>query len=176
MLFLDFLTREESINLNLFKKHGRKKMISQTKILVFLFALLLMTGSVYAMASGEGGPREGFNAFHHNLLNLTPEQKTKLQTLRENFRKETVFLRNDIKVKRLELNTLWTVPNPEKDMIVAKQEELNDLKTQLQMKVIDFRLTARGYLTPDQAAQVGMWGPGMWNREHMARRMEAVHP
>jgi Spy/CpxP family protein refolding chaperone len=146
-------------------------MISQTKILVFLFALLLMTGSVYAMAPGDEGPREGLKTFDHNLLNLTPEQKTKLQTLRETFRKETVFLRNDIKVKRLELKTLWTVPNPEKDKIIAKQKELNDLKTQLQMKVIDFRLTARGYLTPDQAAQVGMWGPEMWHRAHMARRM-----
>ncbi len=148
-------------------------MISQTKILVLLFALLLMTGSVYAMTPGDGGPREGFKDFHHNLLNLTPEQKTQLQTLRDNFRKDTVFLRNNIKVKRLELKTLWTVPNPEKDKIVAKQKELNDLRTQLQMKVIDFRLAARGYLTPDQAAQVGMWGPEMWHRahRHMARRM-----
>ncbi len=146
-------------------------MISSTKILVFLFALLLITGSVYAMPPGDGGQREGFQAFHHNLLNLTPEQKTKLQTLRENFQKETVLLRNGIKVKRLELKALWTVPNPEKDKIVAKQKELNDLRTQLQMKVIDFRLAARGYLTPDQAAQVGMWGPEMWHRAHMARRM-----
>ena len=146
-------------------------MISSTKILVFLFALLLITGSVYAMTPGDGGQREGFKAFHHNLLNLTPEQKTQLQTLRENFRKDTVFLRNNIKVKRLELKTLWTVPKPEKDKIVAKLKELNDLRTQLQMKVIDFRLAARGYLTPDQAAQVGMWGPEMWHRAHMARRM-----
>ena len=146
-------------------------MIKSTKILVFLFALLLVTGSVYAMTPGDGGPREGFKAFHHNLLNLTPEQKTKLQTLRENFKKETILLRNGIRVKRLELRTLWTVPNPEKDKIVAKQKELNELRTQLQMKVIDFRLTARSYLTPDQAAQVGMWGPEMWHRAHMARRM-----
>jgi Spy/CpxP family protein refolding chaperone len=153
-------------------------MVSPTKILVFLFALLLMTGSVYAIGPGEGGPKEGFKAPHHNLLNLTPDQITKFQALRDNFRKETVFLRNDIKVKRLELRTLWTVPNPEKGKIVAKQKELNDLKTQLQMKVIDFRLEARSYLTPDQAAQVGMWGPEMMHMMrggHMARRMWAGH-
>lgn len=148
-------------------------MTSSTKILVFLFALLLMTGSVYAMTPGDEGPREGFRAFHHNLLNLTPEQKTQLQTLRDNFRKDTVFLRNNIKVKKLELKTLWTVPKPEKDKIIAKQKELNDLRIQLQMKFIDFRLAARGYLTPDQAAQVGMWGPEMMGHRahHMAGRM-----
>jgi len=146
-------------------------MISQTKILVFLFALLLMSGSVYAMDLGDGGEREGFKAHHPNLLNLTPEQKTKLQALRENFRKETVFLRNDIKVKRLELKTLWAVPTAKKDKIIGKQKELNDLKTTLQMKAIDFRLEARSYLTPEQAAQVGMWGPEMLRRGHMARRM-----
>ena len=148
-------------------------MISSTKFLVFLFSLLLITGSVYAMTPGDEGPREGFKAFHHNLLNLTPEQKTQLQTLRDNFRKDTVLLRNNIKVKRLELRTLWTVPKPEKDKIIAKQKELNDLRTQLQMKFIDFRLAARSYLTPEQSAQVGMWGPEMWHRAHMhmARRM-----
>jgi Spy/CpxP family protein refolding chaperone len=169
MFFIRFPDKGRNNQPKPLKKTGKEeKMVSRPKILVFIFALLLITGSGYAMAPGDEGPREGFKAFHHNLLNLTPEQKTKLQTLRENFRKETVFLRNDIKVKRLELNTLWTVPKPEKDKIVAKQKELNDLKTQLQMKVIDFRLTARGYLTPDQAAQVGMWGPEM---RHMAGRM-----
>jgi Spy/CpxP family protein refolding chaperone len=149
------------------------EMISRAKTLVFLFALLLMTGSLYAMGPGEGGPGEGFRAHRHNLLNLTAEQKTKLQTLRDNFRKETVFLRNDIKVKRLELRTLWTVPKPEKDKIVAKQKEINDLKAQLQMKAIDFRLEARSILTPEQAAQVGMWGPEMGHRGHMGQRMWA---
>jgi len=150
-------------------------MISQAKILVFLFALLIMSSSVYAMVPGDGGAREGFKTHHHNLLNLTPEQKTKLQALRENFRKETVMLRNAIKVKRLELNTLWTVPTPDKDKIIAKQKELIDLTTQLKMKAIDFQLEARSYLTPEQAAQVGMWGPKMWHRGHMAGRMRAGH-
>jgi Spy/CpxP family protein refolding chaperone len=152
-------------------------MTNQPKILNFLLAILLLCGSAaYAMGPGDGGPGgggEGFKGHHPNLLNLTPEQKTKLQALRENFRKETVFLRNDIKVKRLELKTLWTVPNPDKDKIVAKQKELINLKTQLAMKAIDFRLEARSYLTPDQAAQVGLWGPEMGHRGHMGPRMGA---
>ena len=150
-------------------------MISRAKILMFLFTLLLMTGSVYAMGPGDGCPREGFKTHRHNLLNLTPEQKTKLQTLHENFWKETVLLRNAIKVKRLEIKTLWIVPKPNKDQIIDKQSELIDLTTNLKMKAIDFRLEARSVLTPEQAAQVGMWGSEMWHRGHRAKRMWGRH-
>jgi Spy/CpxP family protein refolding chaperone len=160
--------------------------MNRSKFLVLLFAFLLMTGSVYAiqgppftpmsgsgfdMGAGDGGAREGFKAHHPNLLNLTPEQKGKLKEIMKNFRKETIFLRNDLKVKRLELRALWTVPRPEKDKIVAKQKEIIDLTTQLKMKAIDFRLAALSVLTPEQAAQVGMWGPKMWHRGHMKKRI-----
>ena len=107
----------------------------------------------------------------HNLLNLTPEQKTKLKELVGNFRKETVFLRNDLKVKRLELRALWTVPMPDKDKIIAKQKEIIDLTTQLKMKSIDFRLAIHSVLTSEQAAQVGMLNPGVGHRCHMRKGM-----
>ncbi len=44
-----------------------------------------MTGSVYAMVPGDGGPREGFKAHHHTLLNLTPEQKNQAPGLEGEF-------------------------------------------------------------------------------------------
>jgi len=75
----------------------------------------------------------------------------------------------------LELKVLWAVPRPEKDKIIAKQKEIIDLTTQLKMKAIDFRLAARSVLTPEQAAQVGMWGPKMWHWSHMGKRMWARH-
>lgn len=148
-------------------------MLSKTKILVFFLALLLMTTSAYATVSGEGNPGFGDKILRHNPLNLTPEQQAKLKDLRDNFRKETVFLRNDIKIKRLELQTLWTAPKPEKDKIIAKQKELLDLVAQLMAKGVDFRLEARGNLTPEQAAQAGLWGPRMWHQSRLGRRMMA---
>lgn len=148
-------------------------MMNKGKILVFFLALLLITGSAYAVVPGEDHSGDGPKIDRHNLLNLTPEQKTKLKELRDNFRKDTVFLRNNIKVKRLELRALWTVPQPEKEKIIAKQKELMDLVTQLQAKAVDFRLEARNQLTPEQAAQVGIWGPKMFHRGHMGRGMMA---
>ncbi len=148
-------------------------MLNKTKVLVFFLALLLMTGSAYAALPGERNPGDGGKLHRYNLLNLTPEQQAKLKDLRDAFRKETVFLRNDIKIKRLELQTLWTAPKPEKDKIIAKQKELMDLVTQLMTKGVDFRLEARGNLTPEQAAQVGLWGPRMGHKGRLGRRMMA---
>jgi Spy/CpxP family protein refolding chaperone len=146
-----------------------------SKVLVFLLAVLLITSSAYAAVGGQDKPGDNPQFHHpgmhgHNLLNLTPDQRTKLKEIWDNFRKETVFLRNDLKVKKLELRALWTVPQPEKDKIVTKQKEIIEMSTQLKMKAIDTRLEARKVLTPEQAAQVGMWGPEMWHRSHMKNR------
>jgi Spy/CpxP family protein refolding chaperone len=146
------------------------------KILVFFLALFLMTGGVYADYQNNENPGGSTKIYHfkpqgHNFLNLTPEQITKLRQLRENFQKDTIFLRNSLNVKRLELKALWTVPRPEKDQIIAKEKEIIDLTTQLRMKVVDFRLEARGILTPEQAAQIGMWGPRLWHKGRWGRRM-----
>ena len=148
-------------------------MRNKSKILMFFLALLLITGSAYAVVQSEDSPGDGPKIHRHNLLNLTPEQKTRLKELRDNFLKDTVFLRNNIKVKRLELRALWTVPQPEKDKILAKQKELMDLVSQLQTKAVDFRLEARGTLTPEQAALAGIWGPEMFKRHLGGRRMGA---
>jgi len=146
-------------------------MKSKTKVMVFFFSLILLTSGAYAAVSGAGGPGKNnppCHAYHHCRLNLSPEQESKLKALKDKFWKETVFLRNQMQVKRLELRTLWTVPTPEKDKIIAKQKELGELFNQLQGKVTDYRLEARSYLTPEQAAQAGIKCPymGFGNEMH----------
>jgi Spy/CpxP family protein refolding chaperone len=149
--------------------------INKTKILVFFFNLILLTSGAYAAVSGAGDPGKNNppcrSHRHHCNLNLSAEQQSKLKTLKDKFWKETIFLRNGIHVKRLELRTLWAVPTPEKDKIIAKQKELRDLFNQLQSKVTDYRLEARSYLTPEQSAQAGIVCPSMGFGDHMQRHM-----
>ena len=100
---------------------GGNDMGANTKVFVLFFALLFLTGTVFASPSpgvNTGGPEKKFD--HPNPLNLTPEQQIKGKEIRENLKKETLFLRNDIKIKRLELKALWTVPKPDRDKILAK--------------------------------------------------------
>ena len=140
-------------------------MKSKTKILVFFISLILLASGAYAAVSGAGGPGKDKPSCHaycpYSKLHLSADQMNKLKALKDKFRKETISLRNQMHVKRLELRTLWAVPKPEKDKIIAKQKEIMDLFSQLQSKVTDYRLIARSYLTPEQAAQAGIVCPDM---------------
>jgi len=112
-----------------------------------------MTG---AGPTGPGAPGPG--------LNLNAEQTQKMQALRDSFFKETIPLRNEIMSKNLELRTLWTMTNPDQEQILAKEREINALRTQFQEKATRHHLEAMQMLTPEQRAQFqafrGGFGPG----------------
>ena len=135
-------------------------MKSKLKVLLAAMALTAMTGSAMAAAPGAGfGGNPGCPG-GIDRLNLSPEQVAKLGELREKHWKETIPLRNEMQVKRLELRTLWTAPNPDKNQILAKQKEMNEVRDKIQAEATAFRLDIRKALTPEQAAQLGTWGPG----------------
>jgi Spy/CpxP family protein refolding chaperone len=114
-------------------------------------------GPGYGPGSGMGyGPRGSWGP----ALNLTAEQSQKIQAMREGFFKETLPLRNEMQIKKLELRTLWAQTNPDQDKILAKQREVNALRAQLQEKGTQHRLEMRKVLTPEQQAQLGAYGPG----------------
>ncbi len=138
-------------------------MLGKSRMKVWMVGGALLAMSGLAIAAGPGfGRGNNFNCpGGFDQLNLTADQNTKLNDLREKTWKDTVSLRNQMQTKRLELQTLWTNPNPDKDKILAKQKELNDLRNTLQAKMTDSRLEARKVLTPEQAAQVAGRGPGM---------------
>ena len=56
--------------------------------------------------------------------------------------------------RNAELRSLWAQSNPDEKNIVAKQKEINDLRSRLQEMSVKHRLQARGVLTPEQQTQV----------------------
>jgi Spy/CpxP family protein refolding chaperone len=118
--------------------------------------------------SGPGaGPGYGPRGAWGPGLNLTPEQTQKMQDLQENFFKGSLTLRNEMQIKQLELRTLWAQTNPDQEKLLAKQKEINALRTQLQEKATQNRLEMRKILTPEQQAQLGAYGPGYGMRGGM---------
>lgn len=145
-------------------------MVSKLKILMIGLALTTLAGSAIAAGPGSGSGGNPNCPDGMNRLNLTPEQKTKLGELKEKQWKDTILLRNEMQVKRLELRTLWAAPNPDKNKILAKQKELNELRDKMQAKATDFRLDIRKTLTPEQAAQLGTMDMGMGFHRSMRGR------
>ncbi|HMK64392.1 MAG TPA: Spy/CpxP family protein refolding chaperone [Thermodesulfobacteriota bacterium] len=136
-------------------------MKGKIKIWMVGLALVALAGVALAQGPGYGFKGQGNCMGGFDRLNLTADQKTKLTQMQEKNFKEIIPLRNEMQTKRLELQTLWSVPNPDKSKILAKQNELNALRDKMQAKTTEFRLEARSILTPEQAAQVGSFGPGM---------------
>lgn len=146
-----------------------EKIMGKVKIWMVGLALIAMTGLAIAAGPGYGFGMKANCQAGIDRLKLTSEQKTKLGELQEKFRKDTISLRNEMQIRRLEMRTLWITPNPDKDKIMAKQKELNALRDKLQAKSTDFRLDIRKILTPEQAAQIGTLGPGMGFGRSMGR-------
>ncbi len=144
-------------------------MAGKVKLWMIGLALIALAGVAFAAGPGYGWGRNEKCPAIGNRLNLTPEQKTKLGELQEKHWKDTISLRNEMQTKRLELRTLWTAPTPDKDKILAKQNELNALRDKLHVMATDFRLDIRKVLTPEQAAQLGTTGSRFGFRRGLGR-------
>jgi Spy/CpxP family protein refolding chaperone len=140
--------------------------MKKTIITLGLVALMLF-GVTYVYAQGPGiGP--GHRGMHPQeywgpakASNLTPEQKTQFQELRRKFRQENAQLIGALVTKRLEVQSLWTDPKADSKAILDKEKELRDLQTQMRDKVIQYKLEARKFLSPEQIANWKLgWGMG----------------
>jgi len=128
------------------------------KIYSILIALLFVGFTAAAFAAppdpGKPGPQgfqkhAGFHAFGLRL-NLTQDQREKMKELRKNFWADTHDLRYDIKMKRVEVQKLFTDPKTDDATLLAKEKELNGLKSQLMDKKAEMKVEWRKILTPEQ--------------------------
>ena len=136
-------------------------------IITFGLVAVMLLGVTYAYSQGPGfgpgpgaGPRWGEKPYQGQgepgkALNLTPEQKTKMDELRTKFREENAQLIGAIVTKRIELQSLWSNPKADAKAIQDKEKELRDLQNQMRDKTVQMRLEARKVLTPEQIAQLG---------------------
>jgi Spy/CpxP family protein refolding chaperone len=141
--------------------------MKKTIIIGLSLVLGLALVATVALAWGPGfGPRFGPPGFWGPasgvppIPNLKTEQSAQIQALREGFLKEIEPLQKELYTKGQEFRTLWQNPNPDQAVIVAKQKEILDLRSQLQEKATNLGLEIRKVLTPEQLAQLPALGPG----------------
>lgn len=138
-------------------------MKASKRVLVILLALALVAGlaaSSWARPWG-GGMGGGMGCGMMGAMNLTPDQAGKLFDLKQKFMNDTANVRKQMMVKHAELAALWKAQTPDEKAIVAKQKELNDLKSQMQEKSVAFRLAARQIAPQLGQGFGGGWGRGM---------------
>jgi len=136
------------------------------KLIVLGLVVMMVLSVTYVYARGPGyGP--GPKGEDWKGLSLTPEQKAKFQELRRRFNEETAQLRGALVTKRVELQSLWTNPNADPKAIMDKEKELRDLQNQMKDRMIQSKLEARKFLTPEQIAEFGQHRGMGHGRDHM---------
>lgn len=135
-----------------------------TLTLMAVVASLLLTSQVFAWGPGSGpGRGSGYcREAGFEKLNLTAEQKTKIEALQDANYKATRPVREKIFDKSVELRRLWLQANPDKDKIMAAQKEIRALRDDMQDKLTVMRLEIRKILTPEQNEKLANthWGRG----------------
>ncbi len=121
----------------------------------------------YRMGNVNNG-RDGGAGAAQPALNLTPDQQARISALRDAAMTKAAPLRAQMQTKMTEMKQLWSSANPDRQAILAKQDEMDSIHRQMRTIWTDFGLQVHSILTPEQRAtwvqnhkgMVGM-GPGM---------------
>jgi Spy/CpxP family protein refolding chaperone len=132
---------------------------------------LLLSTSAFAFGGPRdgGGPGPGYGPGHgrgHGYceeaglqkLNLTDEQKTKIEALQLAHEKEIRPIREKKFDKSLELRRLWLQENPDKGKIQAAQKEVRSLRDKIEDKSTALRFEINKVLTPEQKEKLASYG------------------
>lgn len=142
-----------------------------TSGIVALIALALAAPA--AFSRGPDGPNGGFGqgrgergAHFMKALDLSPEQMTALNALREERQADAQATRQELKTHRQAIQAQWQSGTPDRATILALTSEMSALKAQKAADRVDFLFAAKGILTPEQftkftALQGKRGGPGM---------------
>ena len=128
--------------------------------LVLVVGLMATAALAWGPGYGRGygtGPGYGTPA----IPNLTAEQSSKIQALQKAHLDEIAPLQQDLLKKKTDLRSLWLSPTPDQAKITALQKEISNLQSKLQEKGTNLRFEIRKVLTPEQQAQLSLYGPGM---------------
>ena len=129
--------------------------------------MILFASFGFAMAQPDGkqiNKKDRVDrAYHHKDkgrwssyrgLNLTEEQKAKVNAMTESMQKDLAPIRTELIKKRMELDLLWMDDTPNADKIKAKQKEIRDLRGIIEDKLTDLRLSVLEILTPEQRLEL----------------------
>jgi Spy/CpxP family protein refolding chaperone len=133
-----------------------KKLLSIIAVTVLLVGSITFTALAFGPGKGahHGGRDMGFGMWGLNSLNLTNDQQQKVLAVRQQFEKDTLSLRQEMRTKRQELQKLWSADTLSQTAIDAKTKEMNALRIQLTQKSREMFNKIKAILTPEQLKQL----------------------
>ena len=123
------------------------------KIKGFLCGLLAGVAGTVGVNYWLRGSNEPQVRGYLDLIDLTADQRRKVEAIREEFLPQVAGIRQELRRRRLELADLLFAPQPERERIRAATEDISRLQLQLEEAVIDHIIEENALLTPDQQRQ-----------------------
>ena len=141
---------------------------------------VLMASQAFAWGPGFWKGR-GWNYSRGSVwseLNLTAEQKAKIEALQDEHYKATRPLREKIYDKSTEIRRLWLEANPDKNKITAAQKELRTYRNEMEDKATALKLEIRAVLTAEQNEKLAdlRWGGYGFGPRHGIRGRGGYSP
>jgi len=129
---------------------------STLTVMTLLFVSAVAT-TAFAFGCGRGPgygpcPQGGFQGPVY--LSLTAEQMEKIKQIQEEHWREVKPLQEQTFAKRDEIRKLWLEPNPDRAKILAAQNEMRNLRDQIEDRTTAFYLEASKILTPEQKDKI----------------------
>ena len=137
------------------------------KLGLFIVAMVLVAPNARAFLADCGmDPGAGMDQYLASTLNLTEDQKVRIQAKQEAFHAEMNPLRDKLFSKKMELRSLWAQGIPDQVKLAAKQKEIQAIQNQIQEITTQHRLECRELLSPEQQETLGtfMVQRGGWTR------------
>ena len=128
-------------------------------------------GQGYRGGRGMMGPMQPSWEELAKELNLSPDQVANLQQLRESFFQDTLPWRNELVIKRFDLQDLLRQPQADPNQVLSKQREVSELESKIQERMVLYQLEMRKVLTPEQLNLLppGLGSPGYGRHRMMMR-------
>lgn len=121
------------------------------KVGILLIVWMLASTNAWAFRGRCGtDPGSWLSSYMASELNLTEDQKIRIESVREIFLENIDPLRDALIAKGEELRQLWTDADPNQSAILAKQQEINEIRGQLEEKTIQYQFDCRQILTSEQ--------------------------
>jgi len=138
-------------------------------LLALATACFLIQRPSFAQSAPNGtdspGVRQHFKAHHErkgpfSKLGLTDDQKNKMKSMMSQLRQSLEPLRIEEKKKRLELAEIYLNPNPDRQAVEQKLQEMNGLRGQKQEILTDTHFKILSILNPEQKQKFAQWTAG----------------
>jgi len=157
--------------------NNRKLWAIAVAILLLGAGFALALPAIQAHGTKPAGKPGGRKDSPFAQLNLTAEQKQKMDQIRADFLAKTATLRADLEAKRTEFEALWFAKDLDENQILAKAAEIAKIQPQLSDYRLRQRIAMFKILTPEQRKLMldsphFKGGKGKYN--HAARPAKAV--